>query len=137
MKREDSSNWPQEWQKRADTWRQEAKKKKLSPAAQAKFEEKFLDWNTRRSIQFETQAATKGIELARGKVANAYQFHMGNQNYEAAETALITAHESGIFSQKAQFLSFFALKNIMKLPKFMREMFYEWFYSYDWRIEKL
>jgi glycosyltransferase involved in cell wall biosynthesis len=47
------------------------------------------------------------------------------------------AHESGIFSQKAQFLSSFALKNIMKLPKFMREMFYEWFYSYDWRIEKL
>jgi glycosyltransferase involved in cell wall biosynthesis len=47
------------------------------------------------------------------------------------------AHESGIFSQKAQFLSSFALKNIMKLPKFMREMFYEWFYSYDWSIEKL
>ena len=47
------------------------------------------------------------------------------------------AHESGIFSQKAQFLSSFALKNIMKLPKFMRVMFYKWFYSYDWRIEKL
>jgi hypothetical protein len=101
MTREDTANWPQEWQKRADTWRQEAKKQKLSPGAMAKFEEKFLDWNTRRSIQFETQAATKGIELARGKVANAYQFHMGNQNYEAAETALITAHESGILDSVA------------------------------------
>ncbi len=96
MTREDSSNWPQEWQKRADTWRQEAKKQKLSPAAQAKFEEKFLDWNTRRSIQFETQAATKGIEIARGKVANAYQFHLENQNYEGARETLRMAHEGGL-----------------------------------------
>jgi hypothetical protein len=114
MTREDTANWPQEWQKRADNWRQEAKKQKLSPGAMARFEEKFLDWNTRRSIQFETQAATKGIELARGKVANAYQFHLDNQNFDAARDTLQTAHESGIMDSVAMEKGFMEIDKIAR-----------------------
>ena len=45
--------------------------------------------------------------------------------------------ETGIFDEKYLVLSNLALKFIMRFPKRMRVLFYKWYYSYDWRIEKL
>jgi PAS domain-containing protein len=101
MTREDTEKWPGDWQKTAEALRQEAKKLGISSGALAQFEQKFTQWNTRLTIGFETQAATKSIEIARGRVANAYQFHLDNQNYEAARDTLSTAHATGILDSVA------------------------------------
>jgi len=44
---------------------------------------------------------------------------------------------SGMWSVRARWTALIALWGIMKLPKWARKMFYNWFYSYDQRIEKL
>jgi hypothetical protein len=108
MTRDDMDKWPQEWKQRSEKWKGEAKKRGLSPDTMAKFDERFLDWNTRRSISFETQAATKTIEVAKGQTANAIQYHLDNQNYEMAiETArnaggLYAPHEVQALEMKIQ-----------------------------------
>jgi len=47
------------------------------------------------------------------------------------------ATESGIWEDKQRRKALFALWAIMKMPKWARLIFYNWFYSYDERIEKL
>lgn len=84
MTREDTTKWPEESAKMAEKWKEESKKLGLSAAGQSAFEERFTQWNTRRSIGLETQAATKGIELAKMTAANASQFHLSNRNYDGA-----------------------------------------------------
>lgn len=45
--------------------------------------------------------------------------------------------DSGIWETKVQNRSQIALRVIRKLPRFLRRIFFNWFYSYDERIEKL
>lgn len=45
--------------------------------------------------------------------------------------------KSGIYNPRYYTLSDLALFMIMKLPYFLRRKFYQWFYRYNWRIEKL
>lgn len=47
------------------------------------------------------------------------------------------AVDSGIWSAGARWKALIALWGIMKLPKWARRKFYNWFYSYNQRIEKL
>ena len=47
------------------------------------------------------------------------------------------AEASGMWSFEARWKALIALWGIMKLPKWARKMFYNWFYSYDQRVEKL
>lgn len=47
------------------------------------------------------------------------------------------AIESRIWGTAYQLKQKIGLYVIMKLPKWIRELFYRWFYQYDWRIEKL
>lgn len=47
------------------------------------------------------------------------------------------AFDSGIWGVKARWIALIALWGIMKLPKWARRLFYNWFYSYDQRVEKL
>lgn len=45
--------------------------------------------------------------------------------------------DSGLCQGREAILPYIALRTIMKLPKWARRKFYNYFYSYDWRIEKL
>ena len=47
------------------------------------------------------------------------------------------ARASGLWGLKAQFLSRLALWMIRRIPKWARFKFYDWFFSYDWKCEKL
>jgi len=47
------------------------------------------------------------------------------------------AEAAGVWGTKAQVLSQIALRSIMLMPKWSREKFYDWLYSYDYRVEKL
>ena len=47
------------------------------------------------------------------------------------------AIKSGIWNSKQRWKSLFALWAIMKLPKWARNIFYNWFYSYNYKVEKL
>lgn len=47
------------------------------------------------------------------------------------------AIKSGIWASKQRWKSLFALWAIMKLPKWARNIFYNWFYSYNYKVEKL
>jgi glycosyltransferase involved in cell wall biosynthesis len=47
------------------------------------------------------------------------------------------AVESRIWGTAYQLKQKIGLKVIMKLPKWVREAFYRWFYNYNWRVEKL
>jgi glycosyltransferase involved in cell wall biosynthesis len=47
------------------------------------------------------------------------------------------AIESGIWATSTQWKSLIALWSIMKLPKWIRLRFYDWFYSYSSEVEKL
>lgn len=47
------------------------------------------------------------------------------------------AKASGIWDRKTQWKAWIAQWAVRYLPKFAKEKFYNWFYSYDWRIEKL
>jgi len=58
------------------------------------------------------------------------EYYKNNGTYDKAI-------ESGIWSLKAQWRAQIALRLINFLPKFIRVMFYKWFYSYNYRIEKL
>ncbi|GAG13579.1 unnamed protein product, partial [marine sediment metagenome] len=44
---------------------------------------------------------------------------------------------SGMWSARARWTALIALWGIMKLPKWVRRRFYNWFYSYDQKVEKL
>lgn len=96
MTRDDMDKWPAEWKQRSERWKGEAKKRGLSPVALQKFDERFLDWNARRSISFETQAATKTIEVAKGRIQNALAYHMDSMNEEGFMQTLDSA--GGIFA---------------------------------------
>lgn len=98
MTREDTSAWPAEWRKRADKWRAEADKQGFSPEMKARFEESFMDWDTRKSISFETQAATKAVEIGRARISNSMAFHMDQGNYESAQRDAGAALESGLIN---------------------------------------
>ena len=56
--------------------------------------------------------------------------NIGNLAYQRAIA-------SGIWGFKARWLGLFAVRNIMKLPMWARRRFYDWFYSYDQKVEKL
>ena len=45
--------------------------------------------------------------------------------------------ESKLTDPKGHILSYFALWGIMKIPKWARLVFYKWFYSSSWKINKL
>jgi len=51
------------------------------------------------------------------------------------EYALTSA--SGIWGAKARWMALIALWGIMKMPLWARRKFYDWFYSYDQKVEKL
>jgi len=55
----------------------------------------------------------------------------------AKPEVLRRAMESGMWSVKARWIALIALWGIMKLPKWARRRFYNWFYSYDTKVEKL
>ena len=98
MKREDTENWPGEWKERSGKWLDEAKKQGLSPEGMAKFQERYTQWNSQRSIGFEVTAATKAIELGRARISNAFDYYMGQEDYGAAERVLMDGGESGTYS---------------------------------------
>lgn len=61
-----------------------------------------------------------------------YDFCVGHL-FEAGDRA----KRSGIWGAKARWKALIALWVIMKLPKWARIKFYNWFYSYDQKVEKL
>jgi len=98
MTREDTANWPTEWKERSGQWLTAAKEQGLSPEGMARFQERFTQWNTQRSIGFETQAATKAIELGRARISNSLNYHAAHENWDAYSNDLTMAREAGILS---------------------------------------
>jgi hypothetical protein len=98
MRREDTDQWGKDWREKSVGWKEVAKEKGLSPEGMAAFEERFTRWNTQRSIGFETQAASKSIELGRATFDNAYQANMHRGNYAGALEDLDSAHRAGLMS---------------------------------------
>lgn len=99
MTRQDSQNWPTEWSALAEDFRTRATEKGLSPDGLSKFQSRFQDWNTRRTIHLETVAANKSIETARATFENSIDSHLSSQNYEGALTALDNAAAAGLMSE--------------------------------------
>ena len=93
MKREDTDNWKPEYAEKSEQWKQRITDAKLSPEGRANLEERFAEWNVRKQIGFEAAAANKSVELARKTTANAYEFQMGNRNYDGARQAIDEASE--------------------------------------------
>lgn len=98
MRREDTDQWGKDWREKSVGWKELAKEKGLSPEGMAAFDERFTRWNTQRSIGFETQAASKSIELGRATFDNAYQANMNRRNYAGALEDLDSAHRAGLVS---------------------------------------
>ena len=96
MRREDTGAWPQEWQEKSAAWKTAAREQGLSPEGQAVFDQRFANWNTERSIQFETVAANKAFELGKGRIMNSYASNMGLRNYAAAEQNLADGRDVGL-----------------------------------------
>lgn len=98
MKREDTANWPAEWKERSGKWLDEAKKQGLSPEGLARFQERFTQWNSQRSIGFETQAASKAVELSRARFGNALNYHASRNDWNSYGKTLDDARASGVIS---------------------------------------
>jgi hypothetical protein len=96
MRREDTGAWPQEWKEKADAWKSSAREQGFSPEGQAVFEQRFSNWNTDRSIHFETVAANKAFELGKGRIMNSYASNMGLRNYDAAAQNLADGRDVGL-----------------------------------------
>lgn len=60
-----------------------------------------------------------------------------NEYYKTIPPAYMRTVQSGIWSRKAQWLSQIALISMKILPYWARKIFYNWFYGYDWHVEKL
>lgn len=77
-----------------------------------------------------------GATGSNAKIKEAIEIHKNffkENNYEAYHRAM----DSGLWGAKARWMSLIALWGIMKLPKWVRRMFYNWFYRYDMGVEKL
>lgn len=67
--------------------------------------------------------------------ANKFQLNFFAKHLSPSSFKLLK--DSGICQGREAILPYLALRTIMSLPKWARRRFYDYFYSYDWRIEKL
>lgn len=72
----------------------------------------------------------KDVDAANKFLLNLFSRHLSPRQFRLVQ-------ESGICQGREAILPYLALRMIMKLPKWARRRFYKYFYSYDWRIEKL
>lgn len=98
MTRQDSENWPDEWASLSNQFKEAAGEKKLSPDGMGRFQSRFQDWNTRRTIHLETVAANKTIETANATFANSYQSRLDAGDYGGAEEVAANWQASGLKS---------------------------------------
>lgn len=62
---------------------------------------------------------------------------IGKELFKPSQEVYNRAIESRIWGTAYQLKQKIALWGIMKMPKWAREVFYRWFYSYTWKVDKL
>ena len=80
--RHDTENWPKDWQEKTTDMRERARGLGLSPEAMAKLDLDLNEWTTKRSIHFETQAATKALGMARAQLATSWDYYSARGDEE-------------------------------------------------------
>jgi len=107
LTRSDTAEWPKELGEKMGDWKSRIAGLGLSPEGRARAEERFADWRTRRTIQLEAGAASKGVEMARQQIVQSLDYYRATGNKAAHAAALRAGRESGILSpadvQKAQY----------------------------------
>lgn len=88
LSRTDPSQWPQDWRKLTEEFKQHASGLALSPEGRASLELELQDWSTRRTIAFESQAAQRVVEESRASLAGGLSHALGRGDSEAADRYL-------------------------------------------------
>lgn len=96
MTRSDTAAWPAEWRERTVAMRERMKELGLSPEGMARAEAEFGDWSTQRSIGFETQSATKALQMGRAQVGNALKYYGARGDRDSYMRELNRGRESGV-----------------------------------------
>lgn len=97
-RRSDTENWVEDWKQRTADISERAKALGLSPEAQARMQMELADWNSKRAIQFETQAATKSLGIARAQLTTSLDYHAARGDRDGFERDLKTGMDGGVFN---------------------------------------
>jgi hypothetical protein len=98
MTRNDTEKWGADFRKKVSKMTDDLRKLDLSPAALAEAEGKFLEWSGRRTIQFETQAAAKTVEVGKARAVNAANYYFERGQIEEGRQVLSDGGEAGLFN---------------------------------------
>lgn len=99
MRRDDTDAWPSEWRAFMEEAKQNLNGQNLSPEARANAALEVQAWGTRRTIQLETQAAVKSLEMARARGLHAADYYMSRGKAEEARGELSRLREGGVLSE--------------------------------------
>ena len=97
-RRSDTDAWPLDWKNRVASLKEDGKALGLSPEAAAQLDGEFSRWASTRSIHFETQAATKGLGIARAQTTQALDYYANRNDKEGFERTSRTAAAGGILN---------------------------------------
>ena len=98
MRRSDTDKWPGEWKQKASTLRANVHSLGLSPEGKARVEMELSDWTSKRTINFETQAAVKSLELGRAQYINDADHYFRRGDVERGRKTLMDGGEAGLFN---------------------------------------
>ncbi len=94
-RRSDTEAWSGEWQEKQSALLEQGRALGLSPDGMAHLEGRFTNWGTQQGIQFQTQAVTKELGIARARTTQSLQYHAARGDKDEFEATLTTAAASG------------------------------------------
>ena len=98
MTRSDTEAWPTEWKEKTTEMRDRLKGLGISPEGRARAELEFGDWSSRRSIQFETQAASKAVAMGRAQAVQSMNYYASRGDLDSYRREADRALQGGILN---------------------------------------
>lgn len=98
MTRSDTGAWPTEWKEKTTEMRDRLKGLGISPEGRARAELEFGDWSSRRSIQFETQAASKAVAMGRAQAVQSMNYYASRGDLDSYRREADRALQGGILN---------------------------------------
>lgn len=99
IKRQDYSNWNQEWKANVDSWGGEIDALDISENAKADLKLKYAEWAGAKSNRLSTTAALKDVETTKGTIATNLDYYARRGDQIGYQREIGSMRESGIFRE--------------------------------------
>lgn len=97
IKRQDYSNWNQEWSSNVNSWKGEIDNLNISNEAKARLQIQYGQWAAGKGDRLSTTAALKDVEVTKGTIANNLTYYGKRGDTDGYNRTVNDARDTGIF----------------------------------------